>query len=65
MRAEEAVVWSGRAGVAEGVIRRRFLRRLSGVVPGTRIGRVRWPRPLPARPRGRGTTGGRRTCSTA
>jgi predicted alpha-1,6-mannanase (GH76 family) len=50
MRAEEAVVWSGRAGVAEGVIRRRFVRRLAGVVPGTRIGRVRWPRPMPARP---------------
>ena len=50
MRAEEAVVWSGRAGVAEEVIRRRFVRRLAGVVPGTRIGRVRWPRPVPARP---------------
>jgi predicted alpha-1,6-mannanase (GH76 family) len=36
--------------VAEGVIRRRFVRRLAGVVPGTRIGRVRWPPPLPARP---------------
>ena len=39
-----------RAGVVEGVIRRRFLRRLLGVVPGTRIGRVRWPRPVPVRP---------------
>ena len=39
-----------RAGVVEEVIRRRFLRRLLGVVPGTRIGRVRWPRPVPVRP---------------
>src|SRR6188768_3845553 len=32
------------------MIRRRFVRRLAGVVPGTRIGRVRWPRPLLVRP---------------
>jgi hypothetical protein len=38
---------AGRGGAVEGVIRRRFLRRLAGVVPGTRIGRVRWPRPRP------------------
>ena len=42
--------WAGRAGTVEEVIRRRFVRRLAGVVPGTRIGRVRWPRPLPIRP---------------
>ena len=42
--------WAGRAGTVEEVIRRRFVRRLAGVVPGTRIGRVRWPRPLLIRP---------------
>ena len=42
--------WAGRAGTVEDVIRRRFVRRLAGVVPGTRIGRVRWPRPLLIRP---------------
>jgi hypothetical protein len=36
--------------MVEGVIRRGFLRRLTGVVPGTRIGRVRWPRALLMRP---------------
>jgi predicted alpha-1,6-mannanase (GH76 family) len=50
VRAEVTVDWAGRAGVAEEVIRRRFLRRLVGVVPGTRIGRIRWPRPLLMRP---------------
>ena len=56
--------WAGRAATVEDTIRRRFVRRLAGVVPGTRIGRVRWPRPLPPA-RGRGTTGGRPTCWTA
>ncbi len=42
--------WAGRAGTVEDAIRRRFVRRLAGVVPGTRIGRVRWPRPLVIRP---------------
>jgi predicted alpha-1,6-mannanase (GH76 family) len=42
--------WAGRAGTVEEAIRRRFVRRLAGVVPGTRIGRVRWPRPLSSRP---------------
>ena len=42
--------WAARAGTVEDVIRRRFVRRLAGVVPGTRIGRVRWPRPLLIRP---------------
>ena len=46
----DAAEWADRAGVVEEVIRRRFLRRLLGVVPGTRIGRVRWPRPVPVRP---------------
>src|SRR5215203_2192595 len=50
MGVDAAVDWSDRAGVVEGVIRRRFLRHLLGVVPGTRIGRVRWPRPLFVRP---------------
>ena len=42
--------WAGRAGTVEDVIRRRFVRRLGGLVPGTRLGRVRWPRPLLIRP---------------
>jgi len=48
--AEQAVVWAERAAVAEGVIRQRFVRRLLGVIPGTRIGRVRWPRQPLMRP---------------
>ncbi len=32
------------------MIQKRFVRRLAGVVPGTRIGRVRWPRPVIIRP---------------
>ena len=46
----DAAEWADRAELVEEVIRRRFLRRLLGVVPGTRIGRVRWPRPIPVRP---------------
>jgi predicted alpha-1,6-mannanase (GH76 family) len=42
--------WADRAETVEDTIRRRFVRRLAGVVPGTRIGRVRWPRPLVIRP---------------
>ncbi|WP_219415169.1 glycoside hydrolase family 76 protein [Pseudonocardia nigra] len=42
------VDWSERAGVAERAVVRRHLRRFAGVVPGTRIGRVRWPRRVPA-----------------
>lgn len=42
------VDWSERAGIAERAIVRRHVRRLAGVVPGTRIGRVRWPRRGPA-----------------
>jgi predicted alpha-1,6-mannanase (GH76 family) len=44
------VDWSERAGIAERAVVRRHLRRLAGVVPGTRIGRVRWPRPVPSPP---------------
>src|SRR5215207_3763326 len=50
MGVDAAVDWSDRAGVVEGLIRRRYLRQLLGVVPGTRIGRVRWPRPIFVRP---------------
>ena len=46
----DAAEWADRAELVEGVIRRRFLRPLLGVLPGTRIGRVRWPRPIPVRP---------------
>lgn len=42
--------WSERAGVAERAIVRRHLRPLAGVVPGTRIARIRWPRRVPAAP---------------
>jgi predicted alpha-1,6-mannanase (GH76 family) len=44
------VDWSERAGIAERAVVRRHLRRIAGVVPGTRIGRIRWPRPLPVSP---------------
>ncbi|NMI00795.1 glycoside hydrolase family 76 protein [Pseudonocardia acidicola] len=42
--------WRDRAALAEQAVTRRHLRRLAGVLPGTRIGRIRWPRPLPIRP---------------
>lgn len=37
------VDWSERAGIAEQAIVRRHLRPVAGVIPGTRIGRIRWP----------------------
>ena len=40
--------WRERAGSAERAVVRRHLRRVGGVLPGTRIGRVRWPRRPPA-----------------
>ena len=57
--------WAERAGIAEQAIVRRHLRRLGGVLPGTRIGRIRWPRRVPGVALSRGTSGGRRTCWTA
>ena len=48
--AAASVDWSERAGVAERAVLRRHLRRIGGVVPGTRIGRVRWPRRHPSLP---------------
>jgi predicted alpha-1,6-mannanase (GH76 family) len=44
------VDWAARAAAAERAVVRRYLRRLGGLVPGTRIGRIRWPRLPPARP---------------
>jgi predicted alpha-1,6-mannanase (GH76 family) len=44
------VDWAERAGIAERAILRRHLRRIAGVLPGTRIGRVAWPRRVPASP---------------
>jgi predicted alpha-1,6-mannanase (GH76 family) len=44
------VDWAARAAAAERAVVRRHLRRLAGVVPGTRIGRIRWPRLPPAKP---------------
>jgi predicted alpha-1,6-mannanase (GH76 family) len=44
------VDWRERAGVAERAVVRRHLRRIGGVLPGTRIGRVRWPRRRPTWP---------------
>ena len=44
------VDWAARAAAAERAVVRRHLRRLGGIVPGTRIGRIRWPRTPPARP---------------
>jgi predicted alpha-1,6-mannanase (GH76 family) len=48
--APASVDWAARAAAAERAVVRRHLRRLGGVVPGTRIGRIRWPRVPPARP---------------
>jgi predicted alpha-1,6-mannanase (GH76 family) len=42
--------WAARAAATEDALRRRFVRRLAGVLPATRIGRVTWPRPPLARP---------------
>ena len=42
------VDWRERAGIAERAVLRRHLRRVGGVLPCTRIGRVRWPRRVPA-----------------
>jgi predicted alpha-1,6-mannanase (GH76 family) len=42
------VDWRERAGIAERAVVRRHVRRVGGVLPGTRIGRVRWPRRGPA-----------------
>ncbi|OLT08417.1 glycoside hydrolase [Pseudonocardia sp. CNS-004] len=41
------VDWRERAGIAERAVLRRHLRRVGGVLPCTRIGRVRWPRRVP------------------
>jgi predicted alpha-1,6-mannanase (GH76 family) len=48
-RAAEAD-WAARAAAAERAVTRHHVRRLGGIVPGTRIGRIRWPRVPPARP---------------
>jgi predicted alpha-1,6-mannanase (GH76 family) len=45
-----SVDWAARAAAAERAVVRRHLRRLGGVVPGTRLGRIRWPRVPPMRP---------------
>ncbi|WP_103381877.1 glycoside hydrolase family 76 protein [Pseudonocardia dioxanivorans] len=42
--------WAERAAAAETAVRRRHLRRLAGVTPGTGIGRIAWPRPRVSRP---------------
>jgi len=47
--APASVDWAARAAAAERAVVRRHLRRLGGVVPGTRIGRIRWPRLPPVR----------------
>jgi predicted alpha-1,6-mannanase (GH76 family) len=48
--AEAPTDWAARAAATEDALRRRFVRRLAGALPGTRIGRVSWPRPPLARP---------------
>lgn len=42
--------WADRAGRAETAVRARHLRRLVGIAPGTRIGRIHWPRPRVGKP---------------
>ena len=59
------VDWAARAGTAERAIVRRHLRRLGGVVPGTRIGRIRWPRLPPVKPWPVALLVAGATCSTA
>ncbi|SHK81949.1 Predicted alpha-1,6-mannanase, GH76 family [Pseudonocardia thermophila] len=49
--ADTDVDWTERAAAAERAVVRRHLRPVAGVVPSTRLGRERWPRKLPARPR--------------
>jgi predicted alpha-1,6-mannanase (GH76 family) len=44
MAAAADVDWRERAGIAERAVVRRHVCRIGGVLPGTRIGRVRWPR---------------------
>ena len=44
------VDWAGRAAAAERAVVRRHVRPIAGVLPGTRIGRVCWPRRLPRPP---------------
>src|SRR3954449_7234711 len=47
---EGSVHWAARAAAAGAAVVRRHLRPLGGVLPGTRIGRIRWPRVAPVRP---------------
>jgi len=47
---ETSVDWAARAAAAEQAVVGRYLRRLGGIVPGTRIGRIRWPRVPPVKP---------------
>lgn len=47
---DPGVDWAARAAAAERAVVGRHLRRLAGVVPGTRIGRIRWPRRPAATP---------------
>lgn len=47
---QAGIDWSARAAAVEHAIVRRYVRRVAGFLPGTRIGRVHWPRPVPALP---------------
>ncbi|RZT89099.1 putative alpha-1,6-mannanase (GH76 family) [Pseudonocardia sediminis] len=46
----EQGTWADRAAAAERAVAGRFVRRFGGIVPGTAIGRVSWPRRWPIRP---------------
>ncbi len=48
--AVDGIEWAERAGIAERAVLRRHLRPVAGIVPGTRIGRIRWPRRHPRLP---------------
>jgi len=50
-------LWTERAAAAEKAVRSRYLHRVGGAVPGTRIGRIRSPRPAAPRARARGLVG--------
>lgn len=42
--------WAHRAATVERTVIARYLRHVGGWLPGTCLGRVRWPRPFPERP---------------
>lgn len=50
-------LWTDRAAAAERAVTRRYLHRVGGALPATRIGRIRSPRPAAPRERARALVG--------